>query len=101
MNQTLSKEGGYCCSVYQGHAVRNMDYQMFLQLLLFRDMYNNYWVYLKRIRSVIEMNMQYAGYTNFSFDTAYTMLWIDAEVEAPTLLLPKQIWHYKNIAVLE
>ena len=101
MNQTLSKEGGYCCSVYQGHAGRNMDYQMFLQLLLFRDMYNNYWVYLKRIRSVIEMNMQYAGYTNFSFDTAYTMLWIDAEVEVPTLLLPKQIWHYKNIAVLE
>ena len=101
MNQTLSKEGGYCCSVYQGHAGRNMDYQMFLQLLLFRDMYNNYWVYLKRIRSVIEMNMQYAGYTNFSFDTAYTMLWIDAEVEVPTLLLPKQTWHYKNIAVLE
>lgn len=101
MNQTLSKEGGYCCSIYQGHAVRNMDYQMFLQLLLFRDMYNNYWVYLKRIRSVIEMNMQYAGYTNFSFDTAYTMLWIDAEVEVPTLLLPKQTWHYKNIAVLE
>ena len=101
MNQMLSNEGGYCCSVYQGREIRNMDYQMFLQLLLFRDMYNNYRVYLKRIRNVIEMNMKYAGYSDFSFDTAYTMLWIDAEIEVPTLILPKQIWHYKNIAVLE
>ncbi len=101
LNQMLSSEDGFSCQVYQGAECREMDYQMFLQLLLFRDMHTNYPVYLKRIRAVIEMNMQYAGYKDFSFDHAYTMLWIDAEVQVPTLLLPKQTWHYKNIAALE
>ena len=84
--------------VYQITQTNTIRYRHFMQVLLNRFIPENREAVLDRMQTVIEKNMQKAGHTNFSFDSAYTMLWIDAEVQVKTLVLPKQTLKYKDVA---
>ena len=90
------------CYMYQGdHTWYKVGYSEFLVLLLYMHADRDLDTYRDRIRYVIEMNMQNAGYTDFSFETSYNMIWIDAKVQVSTLLLPEKTWEYKNVMALQ
>lgn len=89
---------GFGVSVNQITNKNDIRYIDFLHILLRRFAGSEKDICLDRMRTLIELNMKGSGHEDFSFDTSYTMLWIDAEVRVPTMLLPGKTFHFKEFA---
>ena len=89
---------GFGVSVNQITNKNDIRYIDFLHILLRRFAGSEKDICLDRMRMLIELNMKGSGHEDFSFDTSYTMLWIDAEVRVPTMLLPGKTFHFKEFA---
>jgi hypothetical protein len=72
--------------LYRGNGTYiQMDYGDFCRYAMLMVMENEgEELMLKRMRNVIEMNMSYLGHTGFSFDNAYTMASVSANVTVDT-----------------
>ncbi len=95
LRESINPANGYKCTIYQEDKYYVVKYRQFLQKLVVKYASEHMDAYLERIQNVIERNMQNAGYRSFSFDSEYTVGWIEVDATIPTVLLPKQTTNYK------